>query len=124
MLIMQWVADLCRDSRSSQFVRDFCGLIIHQMLIIEDKGLGRHDSYGTKSAGKNTRTLPTERIKTLKLASDMQTMFIGKDSSYYTPSKAKEPLDLSGPRHCVTMLKPKRQLRKEGVERLNKREPS
>jgi hypothetical protein len=91
------------------------------MLVIENKGFSSHESNGTKEAKQ--KMLPTERIQTLKLAEDMGT-FIGKDISYYTPSKPRGQLNLYGPRHCIKVSKPRRQLYKEAVGQLEYTDPN
>jgi hypothetical protein len=44
--------------------------------------------------------------------------FLGKNISYYTPSKPRGPLKLFGQRNCLKVLKPKHQLLKDVVEKL------
>jgi serine/threonine protein kinase len=115
--VINWVTKLCEDKNSSQFVRDFCELIINHMLVIEDKdqASSRHISNGTVEV--EPKIPPDKRIETSKLAENMK-RFLGKNISYYTPSKPRGPLKLFGQRNCLKVLKPKHQLLKDVVEKL------
>jgi hypothetical protein len=101
----QWVIDLYKDSNSSQFVREFCELIVNRMLVIEELERNKNgEKNGSGARSRNTRQ--TRRIMTDELEKELK-IFKVKGDEYFTPSQPMNgPHKIPEMGHCIVLPQP------------------
>ena len=99
--------------KSSNFIRDFCTLIINRMLVIEPKDLDNQEQNGKLPATSENQS---HRIRTSDLVGELQKL-VKDDPNYYNPSVCTAPLNLDRRRYCIIIKKTISQMRGEAAER-------
>lgn len=95
-------------------MRNFCELIINEILVIEDRGItGR-------VLGETEITPPTWRIRSRELEQRLKDLVKGKGDDYFRPSPLHGRLNFNEDGHCIMIQKPLYVLRREAMERHSK----